>query len=186
MSPISIQALSTHRSDQDTLHMLVQSPTVLFVYWQLSARTSRLVQEHFQAEWRDLQPTLLLRERSDHPAIDGQLTETMSELPLPSGDSCFIGGCLPGRQYVSDLGIQNESGQFILLLRSNTLHISHRPIDGTDPNPSTTNEQILLYRPTALSLERMNPIPFEYFSAYSVYAPKNAYPADTESGGDMD
>ncbi|WP_307555755.1 MULTISPECIES: DUF4912 domain-containing protein [unclassified Paenibacillus] len=171
--------------DRDTLHLLIQSPTVLFTYWQLSSRKKNMVQEHFDTDWQSLQPTLRFYHVTDLP-IDSHQADSVSELLLPQGESCFVSGFHPGQSYFADLGILNEQGQFLPLLRSNTIQTP--PIDTNQDYPShqITNDQLVTYRPIAVSFQLMTPEPNEHFSAYSVYSPKTAYSADTESGGDTD
>lgn len=185
MSPIPIQVLSVDPMDRDTLHLLIQSPTVLFVYWQLSGRKKNMIQEHFDKDWKALQPTLRFYHVADLP-IDSHQADSVSELHLPHGESCFLSGFHPGQRYFADLGIVNEQGQFLPLLRSNT--ILTPPIDTNQEFPShlITNDQLVTYRPMAVSFQPMTPEANEHFSAYSVYSPKTAYSADTESGGDTD
>lgn len=185
MRPIPIQALFVDPMDRDTLHLLIQSPTVLFAYWQLSSRKKNMVQEHFDTDWQTLQPTLRFYHVTDLP-IDSHQAGSVSELLLPKGDSCFVSGFHPGQRYFADLGIVNEQGQFLPLLRSNTIQTP--PIDTNQDFPShqITNDQLVTCRPIAVSFQLMTPEANEHFSAYSVYSPKTAYSADTESGGDTD
>ncbi|MGO4268420.1 DUF4912 domain-containing protein [Paenibacillus sp. TAF58] len=183
MSPIPTQALSFDPTDRDTLHLLVQSPTVLFAYWQLSGRKKNMVLEHFDTDWQALQPTLRFYHVTDLP-IDSHQAHNVSELHLPQGESCFLSGFHPGQSYFADLGIMNEQGQFLPLLRSNLIQTP--PIDTNQEFPSHPHDQLVTYRPIAVSFQLMTPEANEHFSAYSVYSPKTAYSADTESGGDTD
>ncbi|SDN30154.1 hypothetical protein SAMN04487897_102438 [Paenibacillus sp. yr247] len=165
--------------------MLVQSPTVLFAYWQLSARKGRMVHEHFDADWQTLQPTLRFYDVADQ-GVDSHRADRVSELPLPQGASCFLGGFDPGQRYFADLGIVNDQGQFLPLLRSNTILTPHINTSHELPSHQITNEQQVIYRPAAVPFQLKTPEAYEHFSAYSVYSPKTAYSADTESGGDTD
>jgi hypothetical protein len=185
VSLIPTLALSVDQIDRDTLHLLVQSPTVLFAYWRLSARKNRLVQEHFDADWQTLQPTLRFYDITDLE-VGNHREDRISELPLPQGECCFLSGFLPGRRYFADLGIMNDLGQFLPLLRSNTIEIPPLNTNHELPSHQITNDQIVTYRPTAVSFQLMTLEAYEHFSAYSVYSPKTAYSADTESGGDTD
>lgn len=185
MSLIPTQALSADPTDRDTLHLLVQSGAVLFAYWQLSTRKERMVQEHFDADWRTLQPTLRFYDVTEQH-FNTHPINRVSELPLPQAESCFLCGFQSGQSYYADLGIVNDQGQFLPLLRSNTIQIP--PIDTNhecSSHPAASN-QLITYWPTAVSFQPMTPETYEHFSAYSVYSPKTAYSADTESGGDID
>ncbi|MFD0697920.1 DUF4912 domain-containing protein [Paenibacillus sp. GCM10027628] len=175
MRPIPTPALPIDHSDRDTLHLLVQSPTVLFMYWQLSARKSAMIQEHFGAHWQTLQPSLRIYDITGL-SFDGSSACEVSELPLPQGESCFLSGFRPGTRYIADLGIVSGHGQFVPLLRSNTIEtppISHATYSEPQTTPSTY----------PVSFTVIKPLQYEQFSAYSVYPLKTA---DSEPGGDTD
>lgn len=182
MSPISTQASSTHLSDRDTLHLLVQSPTTLFAYWKVSSRKKRMVQEHFNRDWLTLKPALRFYEFNEQEGGERQAPK-VSELPLPQADSCFLSGFEPGQHYFAELGIQNEQGHFLPLLRSNPIQTPH--IHTHQVFLSNLTDQVT-FRPTAVSLQLLAPEADEQFSAYSVYVPKRTYTAETEFGGDFD
>lgn len=185
MSLIPTQTLSVDPTDRDTLHLLVQSPTVLFAYWQLSTRKRRMVQEHFDADWQTLLPALRFYDVTEQPFNTHPMNQ-VSELPLPHGDSCFLSGFQPGHSYYADLGIVNNQGQFLPLLRSNTIQTPLIDKNHDYPSHSMASDQLAAYRPTAVFFQPLTPEAYEHFSAYSVYTPRTAYPADTESGGDTD
>ncbi|MEB4799268.1 DUF4912 domain-containing protein [Paenibacillus chondroitinus] len=185
MSLIPTQAFSAHSNDRDTLHLLVQSSANLFAYWQLSSRKKRMVQDHFGADWLLLQPTLRFYETTVEQAVSTPLSDTISELPLPQGECCFLNGFLPGRLYLAELGIKNEQGQFLPLLRSNTIQTPHIHTNQEFPSNAATLENQVTYRPAAVSIQLKALIAHEYFSAYSVYLPKCTPPADSEFGGDL-
>ncbi|KQX51625.1 hypothetical protein ASD40_05885 [Paenibacillus sp. Root444D2] len=144
-----------------------------------------MVQEHFDKDWKELQPTLRFYHATNLP-IDSYQADSVSELHLPSGESCFLSGFHPGQIYFADLGIVNEQGQFLPLLRSNTIQTPPIETNQDIPYHQITNDQLDTYRPIAVSFQLLTPEANEHFSAYSVYSPKTAYSADTESGGDTD
>jgi hypothetical protein len=183
---IPTQALFLDRSDRDTLHLLVQSPYVLFVYWQLSERKRAMVQEHFGVDWQSLQPTLRIYDITGL-SFDGSEAREVSELSLPQGESCFLSEFHPGRVYIADLGIVNELSQFLPLLRSNTVET---PLADITVHPQTNvlfplknKDQLRPNKLYPLSFKMLKPESYEHFSAYSVYIPKAL---DTKSGGDSD
>ncbi|MEC0271252.1 DUF4912 domain-containing protein [Paenibacillus anseongense] len=186
MSLIPTQAFSAHSNDRDTLYLLVQSSANLFAYWQLSSRKKRMVQDHFGADWLLLQPTLRFYETTVEQAVSTHRPDTISELPLPQGECCFLNGFLPGRFYFAELGIKNEQAQFLPLLRSNTIQTPHIHTNQEFPSNVLTTENQVTYRPAAVSIQLKASIAHEYFSAYSVYLPKCTHPADSEFGGDLD
>ncbi|WNR43699.1 DUF4912 domain-containing protein [Paenibacillus roseipurpureus] len=184
VSLISIQS-PLFQIDRDTLHFLVRSPSTQFIYWQLSSSKQRLLKEHYDKDWRELSPALrfhtfsddLDAENTDDPAIGSIL-----ELPLPQGESCFIGGLCPGRTYYASLGIHNEQGQFLPLLHSNTIETPTG--DWRETSSAVGVVSPYIYLPATLVVKQRTPDAHAYFSAYSVYVPKPAYSLDTESGGD--
>ncbi|NEW07232.1 DUF4912 domain-containing protein [Paenibacillus sp. SYP-B3998] len=175
MSPISTQALSLDHPDRDTLHLLVQSPSVLFVYWQLSARKRDMIQEHFGFTWQSLHPTLRVYDITGLH-FDGSTACEVSELPLPQGESCFLHGFHQGRVYIADLGILNDRGQFLPILRSNKVE---SPLSA----PHVNQDQLRIGQLPPLTFRVITPEAYEHFSAYSVYIPKAI---DREPGGDSD
>lgn len=184
MSLISIQA-RPYAIDRDTLYLLAQSPSVQFIYWQLSTCKARLIQEHFQKDWRSLTPTIRFHEVSDESFnMPQQSAQRVSELLLPPGESCFLSGLISGQTYFARLGIRNEQGHFLPLLQSNTIQIP--VIDLPSARHPAESDQPFIYQLTPLLLPQVTPDAHAYFSAYSVYVPKKTYLVDMESGGDTD
>ncbi|OCT10917.1 hypothetical protein A8709_04215 [Paenibacillus pectinilyticus] len=171
--------------DYDTLHFLLQTPSVQFIYWQLSTSKQRLLREHFEKDWRSLTPTLRFHEMNDHPSAK-QAPERVLEMLLPSGESCFLTGLNTGQRYRASLGIRNEQGQFIPLLRSNTIQIPAQALSDLPQHQPSESDPHFVYQPTPIGLPQVTPDAHEHFSAYSVYVPKNTYSVDMESGGDTD
>nr|WP_246320178.1 DUF4912 domain-containing protein [Paenibacillus qinlingensis] len=175
--------------DHDTLYLLAQSPTVQFIYWQLSCSKQMLLQAYFEKDWRSLTPTLRFHEVVDPSPSTSfsklqQPADRVLELLLPPGDSCFLSGLASGQSYCARLGIRNEQGYFLPLLHSNIIQIpaisllsDHHPVETVHP---------FIYQPKSLLLPQVTPDEHSYFSAYSVYVPKNTYLVDMESGGDTD
>ncbi|MBD0379866.1 DUF4912 domain-containing protein [Paenibacillus sp. WST5] len=185
MRQIPTPAHLLDRSDRDTLHLLVQSPTVLFIYWQLSVRKRAMVQEHFGADWQALQPTLRIYDITGL-SFDGSSANEVSELALPQGESCFLRGFHPGKSYIADLGIVGGDGYFLPILRSNS--VESPLIESVAVNP-LSQESSANHRatpsPFPISFTVVKPIQYEQFSAYSVY-PHPQKMADSEPGGDSD
>jgi hypothetical protein len=171
--------------DHDMLHLLLQSPSVQFIYWQLSTSKQMLLQEHFGQDWRSLSPTLRFHEVGDpRIVLQSPRTDRVAELLLPPGESCFLSGLSAGQTYFATLGIRNEQGHFLPLLQSNTIQIPAMETN-TSRHPASS-DQPFVYLPTTIELTQVTPDAHEHFSAYSVYVPKNTYLVDMESGGDTD
>jgi hypothetical protein len=157
----------------DTLCLLVQNPTTLYAYWELSERKRSLVDQHYNADWRELQPTLRLYDVTGL-SFDGSASGAVRQYKLEGYDSCYLGELEADRAYVADLGIWNRYEQFIPLLRSNTVH-----------TPSTCARKLEADIPASKETSILIILPVEYpqFSAYSLYAarkPKAAGGGDSE------
>ncbi|OAS17090.1 DUF4912 domain-containing protein [Paenibacillus oryzisoli] len=175
--------------DRDSLYLLAQSPTVQFIYWQLSSSKQMLLKEHYEKDWRSLSPTLRFHEVVDSPPSTSysrlqSSANGVSELLLPPGDSCFLSGLASGQSYLATLGIRNEQGSFLPLLHSNIIQIPAISLS-SDHHPAEP-EHPFIYQLTSVLLPQVTPDEHAYFSAYSVYVPKNTYLVDMESGGDTD
>lgn len=163
---------SFDRTKRDTLHLLVQSPTSLLAYWQLSDRKNAMVLEHFSAEWRTLRPTLRLYDITGIAFFDGSKAKSLHDFPLPEGESCFLSGLQQGLCYIADLGIWNKQDQFIPLLRSNSVSTLHAEgLDDESGGDTLAN---------AYSYTLIKPCEYGQFSAYTVYAPRIP---DSDHGG---
>lgn len=186
MSLIAIQARH-FALDRDSLYLLAQSPTVQFIYWQLSSSKQMLLQEHYEKDWRSLSPTLRFYEVVDSPPSTSKSklhANRVSELMLPPGDSCFLSGLASGQSYMATLGIRNEQGSFLPLLHSNIIQIPALSLP-SDLQPAASDHPFI-YQLTSVLLPQVTPDEHVYFSAYSVYVPKNTYLVDMEPGGDTD
>lgn len=181
VSRISTSTPTVHAdyTDRDTLHLLVQSPFVLFAYWQLSSRKAAMIHEHFGKDWLALQPGLRIYDVTGL-SFDGSAANEAWELPLPQGESCFLQGFRPSRHYAADLGIMNGHGQFLPLLRSNTV-MTPAGAKETASAPSLPEGNALSAAPLAFTL--IKPFSYDQFSAYSVYPVKET---DADSGGDSE
>jgi hypothetical protein len=157
----------------DTLCLLVRNPTTLYAYWELSERKRSLVDQHYNADWRELQPTLRLYDVTGL-SFDGSASGTIRQYRLEGRDSCYVGELEADRAYVADLGIWNRYGQFIPLLRSNTVHtpsICARKLEADIPASKDTSILIIL------------PVEYPLFSAYSLYA---ASKTNADGGGESE
>ena len=169
--------------DRDTLHFLIRSPSIQFMYWQLSSSKQRLLKEHYKKDWRELTPAL--RFHADAGATNADpLALHILELHLPAGESCFISGLHPGRTYYASLGIYNEQGHFLPLLHSNTIEVP--VVDAKNQFHADDAVSPFIYQPASILIKQVTPDAHEHFSAYSVYIPKYTYSVDMESGGDTD
>jgi len=152
--------------DLDSLQILAQNPTTLFLYWHVSERKMKMAEQHFECGWNDLPKRIRLYEIT-HMNFDGSEARSVRELPVPGHGSCYIRDLAPAAAYVADLGVTNIHNQFIPLLQSNTLSTSW-----TSPE-----EAGRLLGPTRSKSEKffLTLLPEDYgsFSAYSLYEPRS-------------
>ncbi|MGG1514242.1 DUF4912 domain-containing protein [Paenibacillus oryzisoli] len=163
MSPILTPACA-NSLQPNTLRLLLQTPDVLFAYWQLSAVKERMIEVHFDKPWRELAPALRFCMETAEEA-------SWLELPLPDGEACFLTGFHAGAFVSADLGIYNTEGQFLPLLRSNRLQLPGTGSVKAAAQHAQDGRLTVLYTPQPLSLAQGKPLASEFFSAYSVYYP---------------
>lgn len=92
--------------EENTLFLLVQSPRVLYVYWELSPG-----QRAALAEKGKLQLRLNITGMGPYRRYDIQ----------PFWNSFYFDGVLPGYEYICEIGVLGESGDFYPTLYSNTV-----------------------------------------------------------------
>jgi len=92
--------------EENTLFLLVQSPRVLYVYWELSPGQRLALAEKGR---------LQLRLNTHGPEI------YRCHNIDPSWDSFYFKGVVPGREYYCEIGVQNVNGEFYPLIYSNTV-----------------------------------------------------------------
>jgi hypothetical protein len=153
-----ICSFSTSR-DRDTLFILVQNPTSVHVYWQLSDRKKRLLAEHYGEEWPQLRPSLRIYDITGL-FFDGSEAAALRQYEVGLLTSCYVQGLEPGRSYVADYGIWNSSEQFLPLIRSNSVSMPR--------NCSGIMESNSFDSPNC-SLTLLLPSEYDRFSAYTLY-----------------
>lgn len=170
VSIISNHNFSTPRYTPETLELMIQNSTSLFAYWRLSERKASLIQEHFDTDWRQLEPSLRLYDVTGL-AFDGSRAGQVRHFPIGEAHSCYLTDLPASRTYIADLGIMNSLGQFIPLLRSQRAALpagngDHVPDDSAFANPEPASCLLL---------------PYEHgrFSAYTIYPS-----SDTDANAD--
>jgi hypothetical protein len=169
-------------TERDTLHLLWRNSTVLFAYWELSARKRAMVAEHFGTDWKQLDPALRLYDITEM-SFDGSTAHHFSQLSIGDSSSCYIHNLKPGRCYIADLGIINREQQFIPLLRSNSLDIPQADWSSTVKDlPTTVTLSTFAHSegPTSLLL----PHEYDRFSAYTLYYDQ-PFATDSASRGEQ-
>ena len=104
---------------ENTLFLLVQSPRVLYVYWELSPGLKELLGDEEKVQIR--------------LNIDGRGVFYTADLDM-SQKSFYFTDVEPGLAYNCEIGIMNHENVFYPLLRSNSVNTPFdRPADGLVP-----------------------------------------------------
>lgn len=109
--------------EENTLFLLVQSPRVLYAYWELSPG-----QRAALAEKGRLQLRLNIAGAGLYRSYDIQDIKT-------SWNSFYFSGVLPDCEYYCEIGILDESGEFYPILHSNTVFTPPEKPGGTPGSP---------------------------------------------------
>lgn len=146
---------------ESILTLMVKDPHTLFVYWDISTFTKKLVENQLKKEWGDLKKKLKIY---DITALhfDGHNAKRVFEIDIDEVDQFqFIDGLDANCTYIVDYGIKTNEITFLPTLRSN-------PID----TPRSSHEQIGLYQESVQKWTQSNdehPEWLENFSTYSYY-----------------
>lgn len=145
---------------KDEITLMVQSPSSLYTYWEITWSCMKMVSDFFHTPFECLARVLRVYDVTDI-WFDGRNAHGYQDISLqPEADNWFIQDVLPGRTYVIDLGILWE-GRFIPLLRSQAK---------STPRDREAGEWCEYVTLTAHDpKERVKPRWFENFSAYSIY-----------------
>ncbi len=106
--------------DENTLFLMVQSPRVLYAYWELSPGLKDVLKEKKRVQIR-----LNNEKRGPYYTCDIDLSKK----------SCYFSDVEPGLLYNCEIGILNSENAFYPLLQSNSANTPHdRPPDGQGSN----------------------------------------------------
>lgn len=114
-----------HDYNENAMHLLVQSPRVLYAYWELSPGLKNVFSEK-----KGVQIRLNAQGRGPYCTTDLDLSKR----------SHYFSGVEPGRSYNCEIGIVKNGNEFYPLLRSNSVVAPlERPAEkyspGQDPDP---------------------------------------------------
>ncbi len=105
----------------DECILMVQSPEILYCYWELSVRKKDLLQHHLNGKWNKFHKKLRLYDITDiyfnghnaHKYADYLICEQCNEY--------FLKNLHSNRTYCVDIGVETKDGSFFSLLRSNPI-----------------------------------------------------------------
>nr|WP_240546268.1 DUF4912 domain-containing protein [Paenibacillus artemisiicola] len=122
----------TARAEDDRLVMLAKDPGTLYVYWTLTERRIRMIEEHFHCAWDEL-PKLLRVYDVSYTSFNGDNANHYRDVRIDGrADNWFVRGLSAGTVFCADLGTTALDGRFVAVLRSGTaetpaLHERLRP-----------------------------------------------------------
>jgi hypothetical protein len=142
---------------RDVVKIMVQSPTVLYVYWEITWPRMRMVASYLQADYRQIHKGLRLYDVTDR-LFDGANAHCYRDV-LVTAEACswYIRDVEPGRTYIADFGLFHE-GRFCPILRS-------EPVATPRNKPANWGEPLI-----EPATDTRYPAWFENFSSYSVYS----------------
>lgn len=162
------------------IHLLLQSPTTLFAYWNIPEQRKQFIAEHYHTQWHMLTKQARLVSTSKLP----QLAHPTRYWDVAVGESevWYFRDVSPNTTYRMDYGILNSYNQFITLCCSNVI-TSPRIEDTLGCNPSTFTQkddpctltsmkQVQVSNSviaSSLSFAPRDHSPFPQFSTYSLY-----------------
>lgn len=105
--------------NQDRLVLLPRDPETLYVYWMLTERRIRMIEQHFHSAWHELPKWLRVYDVS-YTAFNGNNANRSWDIQVNrDADNWFIKGMSAGTVFCVDFGTTALDGRFISLLRSN-------------------------------------------------------------------
>lgn len=141
---------------RDVVKVMVQSPTVLFIYWEITWPRMRMIASYLQADYRQIQKGLRIYDVTDRMFDGGNAHSIRDVMVETDAHNWFIHDVEPNRTYIADFGLY-EHGRFCPILRS-------EPV--ATPRSTKAEWGEPLVEP---STDTRVPSWFENFSSYSLY-----------------
>lgn len=152
-------SLPLYYGDQEIV-LMVQGPTVLFTYWELTWPLVALVSDCLGMSFEHLTKVIRIYDITDI-WFDGTNEHGYREISFREGtDNWFFHDMAPNRTYIAELGVLRDSC-YIALLRSK-------------PKATPNNQPAAEFSPyveviPSIPKERTKPKWFENFSTYTIY-----------------
>ncbi|REE89068.1 hypothetical protein A8990_107166 [Paenibacillus taihuensis] len=107
--------------DEDRLVLLPKDPKTLYVYWKLTERRIRMIEQHFHCAWHELPKWLRVYDVS-YITFNGDNANRTWDIQVGNeADNWFMRDMSAGTAYCVDFGTTSLDGRFITLLRSNAV-----------------------------------------------------------------
>ena len=112
---------------QDKIVLQVRDPRWLHTYWEVTQVTYERLQDRLGEAFHGAKRTLRVYDISQI-IFDGTNAHRFFDIEVgPDANNWYIDAAGPGRSWCVDLGLRLPSGEFITIVRSNTVHT---PIEG--------------------------------------------------------
>lgn len=141
---------------RDLVKVMVQGPTVLFVYWEITWPRMRMIASYLQTDYRQIQKGLRVYDVTER-LFDGKNAHSFRDVLVnEEAHSWYVKEVEPGRTYIIDFGLY-EQNRFCPILRSEAVMTPRRTKAGWGEP---------LVEPIH---DLATPSWFENFSSYSLY-----------------
>lgn len=109
--------MATHYED-DIIHAIVQSPTAVYVYWELSELSRKMLETHYHASFDSFRKEMRIIDVTLRDYEKGEVNRSYQfELPEMT-NTWFVRPLMPNTTYIIEWGIQTIDGDFLPVLRS--------------------------------------------------------------------
>lgn len=124
--------------NENTLYLLVQSPTVLYAYWELSPGLKEALNEKARVQIR--------------LNVEGRGHCRTCDIDLQDKRSFYFTDIEPGLSYNCEFGLFNSGNQFYPLLRSNSVTAPHDRPSGDLTLPESHNVSSFIFSASSWAL----------------------------------
>ncbi|MCG7409887.1 DUF4912 domain-containing protein [Paenibacillus sp. ACRRX] len=159
------------RYDTQIIHLMIQSPTVLYAYWEISERRRRMIAAHYGKHWDGLCKVARLL-RSFTTSQTGAV-ESYTDVYVHDTDRWYFRHLEPNVVYQLEYGLLTEDHLFVSLLRSPAIRTPRsEPVLYESSNAADKNDEGHQHKSPAhgTSLSSYDHAsPFKQFSTYSLY-----------------
>jgi hypothetical protein len=114
--------------NEDFMALLVQGPTTVYVYWELSEYHWDIINRYGRA-------VLRLYSFAGTESNTAQKSLTLEVYPPPFGASWYFNSVKPDAGYICQIGYLQENGEFLPVLSSNSVHTPALPVLYFKPEP---------------------------------------------------
>jgi hypothetical protein len=142
---------------ENVIRLMIQKPTVLHVYWEITWPRMRMVASYLQTDYRDVQKGIRLYDVTDRFFNGANAHSWRDILVSDDAHSWYIPDVQPGRTYIADFALYHE-GRCCPILRS-------KPVATPRNWPASWGEPLI--EPAG---DTGRPAWFENFHSYSLYS----------------